>query len=34
MIYKRPIYWLLLLVPVSIWLEVSHASPVPIFIVS
>ena len=31
---KRLLYWLLLLVPVSIWLEVSHASPVPIFIVS
>ena len=30
----RVIYYLLLLVPVAIWLELSHASPVPIFIVS
>lgn len=31
---KRLLYSLLLLVPVAIWLELSHASPVPIFIVS
>jgi Ca2+:H+ antiporter len=31
---KRVLYYLLLLVPVAIWLELSHASPVPIFIVS
>ena len=31
---KRLLYSLLLLVPVAIWLQLSHASPVPIFIVS
>jgi Ca2+:H+ antiporter len=30
----RVLYSLLLLVPVAVWLEFSHASPVPIFIVS
>ncbi len=31
---QRLLYSLLLLVPVAVWLQLSHASPVPIFIVS
>ena len=34
MTVQRVLYSLLLLVPVAVWLELSHASPVPIFIVS
>jgi Ca2+:H+ antiporter len=34
MTVQRLLYSLLLLVPVAVWLELSHASPVPIFIVS